>query len=401
MKLVVSLLLVSLVLSTCAGTYTNAVSGIYSRTSSCDELKLPGSSTFAPIDGLLTAVYITQPARVFVHYQLNLNNTATFMTKLQIDNCDVGSIVRVGTRLYKTMTGFWMGHLNPGYYLFKVLYIGSAAYVPASIEWQAAKIDIMWFTLTTTDVIRDEIKCNPTPTTSNNYDNWGPIKDLAVTVQLPVNTAMLSVYQFSTSSTTKMFASLDINGFQQPSTAFVADGVSKAYVDVHGIWAGKYNDGVHYFNVIYRSPATFHFTDCQLKYRNNENLYVMILPPTCSVININPRSDYEVKNTTWSQTDVCYDLNLTKTRHVIVFYHFTTESGKHHVFNRLTINSDPIKHSASITGNGGHAGNTGLWQGALPPGTFKICLEYTSNVEVATSIKDIPWNTRSMTIVYC
>jgi len=403
MKLVVSLLLiVSVVVSTCLGTYTNAVTGVFSRTNSCDELKLPRvSNVFVPINALITTIYITHPASVFVHYQLNINNTDTFTTKLQIDNFDVGSIVRIGTQLYKTMTGFWMGHLNPGYYTFKVLYSGSAVYVPASMDWQAAKLDIMWFTVTTTDILYDDIKCYPIPITSNNYDNWGPITNLAVNVQLPSDGPMLSAYQFSSSSTTTMFASLDINGFQQPSTAFVVDGVRNSFVDVHGIWAGNYKDGIHYFNVIYRSPSQFYFTDCQLKHRNNKNLYVMILPRTCSVVNINPRSDYEVRNTTWIQTDVCYDLNITKTQHLIVFYQFTTESGNHYVFNRLTINSDPIKHSASITGNGRHAGNTGLWQGALPPGIYQICLEYTSNVENPTINTDVPWHTRSLTIVIC
>ena len=401
MKLVAILLLVGA--SICSGTYTNAVSGIFSRTSSCDELKLPSVSTsyFAPINALITTVYIARPASVFVHYQLNVNNTATFMTKLQIDNFDVGSIVRIGTLLYKTMTGYWMGHLNPGYYTFKVLHSGSAVYVPSSMEWQAAKIDIMWFTHTTTDVLHDDIKCYPTPITSNSYDNWGPITNLAVNVQLPSNGPMLSAYQFSASSTTTMFASLDINGFQQPSTAFIVDGVGSSLVDVHGMWAGNYNDGIHYFNVIYRSPSVFYFTDCQLKHRNNRNLYVMILPTTCSVISINPRSDYEVKNTTWSQTDVCHNLNLTKTQHVMIFYHFTAESGKHYIFNRLTINSNPIKHTASITGNARHAGNTGLWQGALKPGNYNICLEYASDVEAPTINRDVPWQTRSLTIVYC
>jgi len=198
MKLVASLLLAVLLVSACSGTYTNAVTGIFSRTSSCEDLKLPGSSSFVPVNGLLTAVYITQPARVFVHYQLNLNNTATFMTKLQIDNCDVGSIVRVGTRLYKTMTGFWMGHLNPGYYVFKVLYAGSAVYVPASIDWQAAKIDIIWFTLTTTDVLRDEIKCHPIPITMIIGDQskiWLSLYSYQSMEQCLVSTSSLQVLQ--------------------------------------------------------------------------------------------------------------------------------------------------------------------------------------------------------------
>lgn len=386
---------------TCSGTFTSVVTGIYSKTVSCDEVKLPSTSSFRPINALINTVYISKPSSVFVNYQLTLNKTSIFQTKLQIDNFDVGSIVRLGTQIYKTMTGYWMGYLNPGYYTFKILYTGSA-YVPASLEWQAAKLDIMWFEQTTTDVLTDNIKCYPTPTTSNKYDNWGPISDLSVIVQLPTDGPMLGAYQFSTSSTAQLFTSLDINGFQQPSTSFVAHTTSKSYLDTHGIWAQQFRDGIHYFNVLYRSPSAFYFTDCQLKHRNNKNLYVMILPTTCKVININPRNDFEVNNSSnWSETDICYELLLEKTHHIIVMYHFTSEVDKYHVFTRLTKNSVPIKHTASIMGNVKYAGNSGMWQGALSKGNHTFCLEYTSDVDNPTLNKDIPWQTRSMTIVYC
>ena len=401
MKVVLFLLLASI--CTCSGTFTSVVPGIYSKTVSCDELRLPSISynSFQPINALINTVYLSKPSSVFVNYQLTINKTSIFYTKLQIDNFDVGSIVRIGTQLYKTMTGYWMGYLNPGYYTFKILYAGSA-YVPASVEWQAAKMDVMWFEQLTTDVLSDNIKCYPTPTQSNNYDNWGPIANIAVVVQLPVDGPMLGAYQFSTSSSQQVFSSLDINGFQQPSTSFVSHTTSKSYLDLHGIWAQQFKDGIHYFNLLYRSTAAFHFTDCQLKHRNNKNLYVMMLPRTCKVININPRTDFEMKNLTWTETDVCYELELEKRmHHAIVMYHFTSESDKYSVFTRLTKNSVPIRHTASIMGNVKYAGNSGLWQGALAPGNYTFCVEYTSDVKETVLIKDIPWHTRSMTIVYC
>jgi len=64
-------------------------------------------------------------------------------------------------------------------------------YVPSNVDWQAAKMDIIWFTDTKTAIIHDHIKCQPTPIESNNYNNWGPIKDLAVTAQLPANGPIL------------------------------------------------------------------------------------------------------------------------------------------------------------------------------------------------------------------
>lgn len=294
-----------------------------------------------------------------------------------------------------------MGYLNPGYYTFKIWYAGSTVYVPGSLEWQTAKMDIMWFEQTTTDVLADNIKCYPVPITSNNYNNWGPVINLGVAVQLTTNGPVLAAYQFSTSSSSQVFSSLDHNGFQLPSTAFVAHTTSKSYLDLHGIWAKQLDDGIHYFNVLYRSPSAFYFTDCQLKHRNNKNLYVMILPLTCKVVTVNPRTNYEVKNTSWIKTDVCYQLELNKIQHVIVMYHFTSETEKYYVFTRLTKNSVPLKHTASITGNAKYAGNSGLWQGALGAGNHTFCLEYNSNVDKPVQIKDLPWHTRSMTIVYC
>ena len=402
MKKVVLLLLIASIYTTCSGTFTNVVSGVYSKSVSCDELKLVSTSTsnYLPIIGLITIVYISKPSSVFVNYQLNINKTSTFHTKLQIDNFDVGSIVRIGTQLYKTMTGYWMGYLNPGYYSFKILYAGSA-YVPSSAEWQTAKMDIIWFEQTTTDVLSDNIKCYPTPTSSNNFDNWGPIVNTAVTVKLPTNAPILGAYQFSTSSSAQVFSSLEINGFQQPTTSFVAHTTSKSYLDLHGIWAQQFDDGIHYFNLLYRSTGAFHFTDCQLKHRNNKNLYIMLLPTTCKVINISPRTDFEVKNSTWTKTDVCYEFKPKKIRHVIVMYQFTSESEKYYVFTRLTKNSIPIRHTTSIAGNGKYAGNSGLWQGVLAEGNHTFCIEYSRNVDKPLVNKDIPWHTRSMTIVYC
>ena len=87
----------------------------------------------------------------------------------------------------------------------------------------------------------------------------------------------------------------------------------------------------------------------------------MILPFTCKVETINPRTDFEVKNSSWTETDVCYKLELEKTHHAIIIYHFTSESENYYVFTRLTRNSVPIKHTTSITGNAKYAGNSGLW----------------------------------------
>ena len=69
-------------------------------------------------------------------------------------------------------------------------------------------------------VVSDGIKCYPTSTATNNYNNWGPINDLQVTLQLPNDRAILSAYQLSTemSSSSHLVTALDVNGFYQQST---------------------------------------------------------------------------------------------------------------------------------------------------------------------------------------
>ena len=402
------LLLLITIISSCSGDYTNVVTGIFSKTTSNDELRLPSTSSYLPVQALTTTILISKPASVFVNYQLAISTSNVFWTKLQIDNFDVGSIAVSNTVPYKTMTGFWMGHLGPGEYTFRVLHAGSAIYVPKGEQWQTAKLQITWFELDTTDVLTDNVKCYPNPITSNNYDNWGPVTDLGVIIQLPSNRVLLSAYQFSTyyrsSSVYRIYTSLDINGFQQPDTAFIATTQSRYryYLDLHGISAGQYNDGIHFFSVLYRSTRIFTFMDCEQKHRDNKNLYVMMLPPTCEVVKANPRTQFEVKNTTWTNTDVCYNLTLAKTCHVIAMYHFTSEgSEQQYVFNRLTRNSIPMEHTTSISGNTLYTGNTGVWVGALDKGGHNICLQYARSGKGEAFTDNKPYHTRSLTITYC
>ena len=61
-------------------------------------------------------------------------------------------------------------------------------------------------------LVSDGIKCYPTSTATNNYNNWGPINDLQVILQLPNNRTILSAYQLSTemSSPSNAVAALDV-----------------------------------------------------------------------------------------------------------------------------------------------------------------------------------------------
>jgi len=79
-----------------------------------------------------------------------------------------------------------MANLNPEEYTFKVHYKSPAAInMPASLDWQTAILQVMWFE--GAHVVSDDIKCNPTPTATNAYNVWGPIRGIEVILQLPSN----------------------------------------------------------------------------------------------------------------------------------------------------------------------------------------------------------------------
>ena len=93
-----------------------------------------------------------------------------------------------------------MVNLNPGYYTFEVHYKSPVAInMPASRDWQTAVLQVMWFE--DAYAVSDGIKCYPTPTTTNAYNIFGPIRDFEAILHLTNNRAVLSAYQFSTEMT--------------------------------------------------------------------------------------------------------------------------------------------------------------------------------------------------------
>ena len=127
-------------------------------------------------------------------------------------------------------------------------------------------------------------------TTTNPYNNWGPIRDTEVVLQLTNTRAVLSAYQFSTeiASVRAVVTSLEVDGLQY-TTATLLKG-SNAFLDLHGAWARNMYAGPHYFNIQYRTSAGLSFTDYKEKYINNKNLYTMMFPPSCKAYNIQPKS---------------------------------------------------------------------------------------------------------------
>ena len=91
-----------------------------------------------------------------------------------------------------------------------------------------------------------------------------------------------------------------------------------SFLALQGAHARQYKKGIHYFNVLYRSPTTFSFTDCQYDYKDNKNLYAMMIPPSCKVITINPRTNLTSPSNSWTKTDFQYSLVLSKLSHIII-----------------------------------------------------------------------------------
>ena len=390
----------------------NVVRGISSKKTESNGLYLPATSTFQPVNALTTNIHILKPYSVFVHYQITFHSTnKDFYSKLQINYANAGSLVHSGNQVFKTATGFYMANLNPGYYTFEVHYKSPVAInMAASANWQTAVLQVIWFE--DAYAVSDGIKCYPTPTTTRSYNKWGPIRDIKTILELPNNRPVLSAYQFSTEMATlsTVVTALDINGFHQHTTSFLKG--NNAFLDLHGAWAGRCRDGLNYFGIQYRTPAGLSFTDCKEKYKNNQNLYAMMLPPACTVTTVQPKTSFSLSNSNrWASTDVTYSFTLSKQSHVIIMYQYAGYSGNSHTVMRLSIDSVAQKHTVSLTGDTAYAGNFGLWQGSLNSGAHKITLDYRTPAKTTNGVSPnldwqkvfahTIWQNRALTTIIC
>jgi len=382
---------------------------MFSKRSVSDGLNLPATSTFKPIPTLTTNIHIVKSYAVFAHYQIAVFSTnKDFYSKLLINYANAGSLVHSGNQVYKTATGFYMANLNPGHYNIEVHYKSPVAIsMPASWDWQTAILQVIWAEDAYT--VSDNIKCDGCAVAANPYDNWGPIRDIEAVLNLPSDRVMLSAYQFSAEMVSPRYVvtALSVNGFHQPTSVFLKG--DNNFLDLHGAWARKYYKGPHYFNIQYRTPTGLTFTDCKEKYEDNKNLYAMMLPPSCQVISVNPKTSFTLsKSNTWAPTDVISSFTLSKQSHVIIMYQFSGSSGNSYVVMRLSIDSVPQKHTASLTGNTAYAGNFGLWQGTLNIGKHKVSLDYRTPAATTHTVSGdrewVRWNkwmNRAMTIIHC
>ena len=409
---VVMLLIANCYYYTSALPVLNSAPGIFSKKTESNGLTLSATSTFKPITTLTTNIHIAKPYSVFVHYQITMETlNKDFHSKLLINYANAGSLVHTGNQQYKTATGFYMANLNPGYYTFEVHYKSPVAInMPAYADWLTAILQVMWFE--DAHAVSDGIKCYPTPTTTNTYNIWGPIRETETVLFLPNVRVALSAFQFSTqmAASSHMVAALNVNGFHQHTASFIKG--NSAFLNLHGAWAGNGHDGLHYFGIQYRTPTTLSFTDCKEKHSNNQNLYAMMLPPSCKVTTVHPNTSFSFSSfNRWASTDVTYSFTLPRINHVIIMYQYAGYSGNSHVVMRLSIDSTPQPHTVSITGDTAYVSNFGLWQGSLNNGAHKVTLDYRT--PKATSNKNSPtldwqqvyagtiWQNRALTIIIC
>ena len=397
---------------TSAQSVVNVAPGIFSKKTESNGLTLPATTTFQPITTLTTNIHIDKPYTVFVHYQITMPSGKDFYSKLLINYSNAGSLVHSGNQYYKTATGFYMANLNPGYYKFEVHYKSQVAInVPAHWDWQTAILQVLW--LEDAFAVSDGIKCYPTPTSTNSYDTWGRIKDIEAVLHLPNYRVIMSAYQFSTemASDYYMVTALDVNGFHQHTTTLLKG--NNAFLDLHGAWAGNCRRGPNYFGVQYRTGRALSFTDCKENYKNNQNLYAMMLPPSCQVNTVQPKTSFALSSSNrWTSTDVVYSFTLSKQlNHVIIMYQYSGYGGSSYVVMRLSIDSVVQKHTVSLTGVTPYVGNFGLWQGSLNTGAHKITLDYrapkatTNNISPNLNWQQVYlhriWHNRALTIIVC
>ena len=408
MRAVVFLLVILSYQCVCSGSsVVNIVPGIFSKKTESDGLRLPATNTYQPISTLTTTIHLTKPYTAFVHYQVTLGSTTAFYSKLLINYANAGSVVHVGNHHYKTATGFYMGLLNPGYYTFEVHYRSASAFnIEGGWDWQTAVLQVIW--AEDAKVVSSGIKCLPTPPATNTYDNFGPIKDLETVITIPSDRVVLTAYQLSVDMASENYVvtALNSDGFFEPSTSFL-QGLN-SFLSLHGVHAKHMYTGIHYYNLLYRSSTRFSLADCVENYKNNKNMYAMMMPSSCKAVTVHPKTSFTLGNTDkWAATDLSYSLTLTKNSHVIVVYQFSGWGGNYIVM-RLKIDSAVQKHTVSLVGKTIFAGNFGLWQGSLNAGDHSFVVEYRSPTQTTNTVSAEltyrrwnKWMNRAMTIIYC
>ena len=406
-----SLLLISCIASSvyqgCYGqTIINVANGVYSTKAESDGLHLSSTSTFTAIDALTLSLYFTSTVSVFVNYQITVGSTAQFKTKLQIAHNDdgltnAGSIVRYHTQSYKTATGYYMDNLEPGHYIFEVHYTSTSSIsMSSSIDYQAAILQVMWFT--GVHAVSDGVKCYPSPYPINTYNVFSPIKDLKVNLLAP-HRVVIAGYQLSIYSASHGWFTTRLHKNNEQLTPTIMAQGHNYYYSMNSLWM-KYSSYAEYeFGVTYRNAYNSYFQDCQENYQGNKNLYAMYLPSNCRMlVHLRPTSSLSLSTTSWRSTDLSSSFTLSRDEHIFVRYQYSSYLSGTFVITRLVIDSVVMKHASSITGNDHYHGNSGMWQGVLTSGRHTITLQHRGGNTYTHYVgSGYDFHTRAMDVLGC
>ena len=126
----------------------------------------------------------------------------------------------------------------------------------------------------------------------------------------------------------------------------------------------------------------------------------MYLPSSCrKLVSIQRRGVSSLSTTGWQTINLNHTFTLSKIEHIFVRYLNSAFGRNTYTINRLLIDSVPVKHTASITGNTDFAGNSGMWQGVLSSGRHTIAVQHRSGSTYANN--DAGLTTRAMDIISC
>ena len=403
----------SSILRGCYGqTIINVANGVYSTKAESDGLHLPGTSIFKPIDALTIQLHLTSSYSVFVNYQITMDNSAEFWTKLQVNHDDsgltnAGSLVHYGNLAFKTATGYWMENLKPGYYTFEVHYKSSSSIsIATGTDYQTAVLHVMWFS--NAHAVSGGVKCYPGPYALNTYNILSPIKGLKVNLLQPYSSrrVVIAGYLLSIYSASIRYFTSRMHKNNQQLTSTISSQGNNYYFSLNSLWMEYLNDAEYEFGVTYRDLYSSYFEDCRNNYQGNKNLYAMYLPSVCTVLtNLRPSSSLSLSSTSWKTTDLSSSFTIYQARHFIVRYQYSAYGRGTYTITRLVIDSIPVKHTAAITGNTIYAGNSGMWQGVLSSGSHTIAVQHRSNSIYTHYPQDYHssyyYATRAMDIIYC
>ena len=391
-------------------TIINTANGVYSAKAESDGLHLSSTSTFRPIDALTISLYFSSSYSVFVNYQITVGSSAYFWTKLQVTRDDdsltnAGSLVHYHNQNYKTATGYWMDNLEPGHYTFEVHYKSTSSIsMSTSTDYQTAILQVMWFA--GVHAVSDGVKCYPTPSPINRYNVFSPIKNLKVNLYVP-NRVVIAGYQLSIYSSSDEWFTTRLHKNNEQLLSTIMTHGDEQYYSMNSLWMDYQANAEYEFGVTYRNHYNSYFEDCRDNYQGNKNLYAMYLPSTCHrYATLRPTSSLSLSSTSWRTTDLSYSFSLSRDYHIIVRYQYSAYGRNTYTVNRLVIDSVPVKHTASITGNTLYAGNSGMWQGVLSSGSHTIAVQHRSgntytHYSAFYSSSSYYLYTRAMDIIYC